>query len=609
MNSHSCARCKAQKLKCIKLGLSGCERCARAGVQCVPAGPSRQGKRTRHENDGELQKTLLQYVGATEELRTPSPAKDPMRLIIRLTNEFGPSDSTAYFLDGFFQDVATEMPSKQNLAWLLRHCAELATARNMHSVLHLVMNLAAAFDIPVFDVVGASMRATKFPFRPCELPPPPGLGCLLDSLPGFIFARGASPRADGSVLLYANHAFRDNLCSLDTLHVTWSANELPMLARFVHKNDLFILPHEIGKFASQGVGMVLDAAMANTAAPGNCVPLIHTATRVVRIAVVSTVPCQVVCSAHLLACSVGGELFLGFQLIPLGPSAMGGMGLSTSTATAIATATPGDCTATASPQREAERASLLAVRLEQFASSAAGGCYASSTAAPSSTSDGSSGGGRSGSHTPSGGSGAQTPTPSEEPTYHEAVPPPSLTALAPSADECVRAAEPPCSDQQSLGDEQLFEELDSFLAKLTEEHAEEAGERHTGLTSQSPRQSPRQSPHGLRRGAFAQGPFISPPTSPPMSEVTLRSETSSGRRRSRSRKSSSGKGTTSAVMQIAKVYARITLDKSRAAPNTVQRTLQEHQQLSTRMQPISLFFICAAFCAAFCAAYTLPSSL
>lgn len=597
MNSHSCARCKAQKLKCIKLGVSGCERCARAGVQCVPAGPSRQGKRTRHENDGELQKTLLQSVGETEELRTPSPAKDPKLLIIRLTNEFGPSDSTAYFLDGFFQEVATEMPSKQNLAWLLRHCAELATARNMHSVLHLVMSLAAAFDIPVFDVVGASMRATKFPFRPSSLPPPPGLGCLLDSLPGFIFARGASPRADGSVLLYANHAFCDNLCSLDTLHNTWSANELPMLARFVHKDDLFILPHEIGKFASQGVGTVLDAAMANTAAPGDCVPLIHEATRVIRIAAVSTVPCQVVCSAHLLACSVGGELFLGFQLIPLGPSAMGGMGLSTSSATAIAIATPRDCTATASPQQEAERASLLAVRLEQFASSATGDCYTSSMAAPSTTSGGSSGGGGSGSQTPSGGSGAQTPTPSEEPTYYEAVPTPSLTALAPSADECWRTAAPPYSDEQPLEDEQLFGELDSFLAKLTDEHAKAAGERHAGLTSQSPRQSP----HGLRRGAFAQGPFISPPTSPPMSEGTLRSETSSGRRRSRSRKSSSGKDTTSAVMQIAKVYARITLEKSRAAPNTVQRKLQERDQLNTRMQPISLFFVCAAFCAAYVA--------
>ena len=416
--------------------------------------------------------------------------------------------------------------------------------------------------------------------------------------PGFIFARGASPRADGSVLLYANHAFCDNLCSLDTLHNTWSANELPMLARFVHKDDLFILPHEIGKFASQGVGTVLDAAMANTAAPGDCVPLIHEATRVIRIAAVSTVPCQVVCSAHLLACSVGGELFLGFQLIPLGPSAMGGMGLSTSSATAIAIATPRDCTATASPQQEAERASLLAVRLEQFASSATGDCYTSSMAAPSTTSGGSSGGAVAVARRRRAVAAARTtPTPSEEPTYYEAVPTPSLTALAPSADECWRTAAPPYSDEQPLEDEQLFGELDSFLAKLTDEHAKAAGERHAGLTSQSPRRSP----HGLRRGAFAQGPSSRHLPRRQCPRAHYVPETSSGRRRSRSRKSSSGKDTTSAVMQIAKVYARITLEKSRAAPNTVQRKLQERDQLNTRMQPISLFFVCAAFCAAYVA--------
>ena len=43
-------RCKTLKVRCTEAA-QGCQRCARAGKPCIPAPPSRQGKRTRQEYD------------------------------------------------------------------------------------------------------------------------------------------------------------------------------------------------------------------------------------------------------------------------------------------------------------------------------------------------------------------------------------------------------------------------------------------------------------------------------------------------------------------------------------------------------------------------------
>lgn len=156
-------------------------------------------------------------------------------MISHLAKELGQGDSCAYLLLGFFR--ATEPPPNSTITWLLCMLAELGTSRNSHGLLKHTLSLAASFNIAVSDVVGA-MRATGAPIRPSEDGPPKGLAVLLDSLAGFVFARGARPSSDGTVKLYTNRAFREGLCTPDVVRSLWGPNELPLLSKFVHKEDL-----------------------------------------------------------------------------------------------------------------------------------------------------------------------------------------------------------------------------------------------------------------------------------------------------------------------------------------------------------------------------------
>ena len=103
----ACLRCKTQKLRCIKSesDASGCDRCTRIGVHCVPAPPSRQGKRPRPEEEPDNK-----AMGAS---------KDIVKMISRLAKQLGQADSCAYFLLGFFQ--ATKPPPKDTIVWMLCH--------------------------------------------------------------------------------------------------------------------------------------------------------------------------------------------------------------------------------------------------------------------------------------------------------------------------------------------------------------------------------------------------------------------------------------------------------------------------------------------------------
>lgn len=227
----ACQRCKSHKVGCTKKDAAAakCDRCTLAGVECTPAPPSRQGKRRRPEEVGpafEQSGTVLLNLSSS----------DVSNLVSRMIREAGRKDSCAYFLLGFFQDKV-ELPPQASLLFLLRYWAEMATAKNSHSALKDTLSLAVALGISVADVVGLPMRSG---LKPSDLPPPLGLVTLLDALPGFTFARSAHPRPDGSVSLYANQAFRDGICSLETLRAAWAPNTLPMLSKFVHHDDLCV---------------------------------------------------------------------------------------------------------------------------------------------------------------------------------------------------------------------------------------------------------------------------------------------------------------------------------------------------------------------------------
>ena len=241
----ACLRCKLSKLRCIKpegAASASCERCARAGIACIPT-TSRQGKRTRPEDD--VEKTHPQAKPATkgsaENIKSvaaphmPNPSADVLRLVHKLAKELGPNNSTAYFILGFFQ--VEEQPQWDATRWLLRNCAELATSCKSHAMFKSTLEIATALGVSIADVAPTRPTASGA-IRISDQPLPSGLPILLDSIPGFVFARGADLRSDGSVPLYTNRAFEDFLCSAADIRATWAINELPMLSRFVHKSDL-----------------------------------------------------------------------------------------------------------------------------------------------------------------------------------------------------------------------------------------------------------------------------------------------------------------------------------------------------------------------------------
>ena len=180
----ACLRCKTLKVRCT--GPPDCERCARAGVPCVPAPPSQQGKRPRQEY--ELPQVPLPVACTTS---TPYPEAVIM-LVRQLASEWGHMDTCTHVLFGFFRDGAP--PSRESLLWLLRHWAGIASVRNSHAMLSQMLRLATACGISVSDV----LLGIEASVRNVGLPIPPDLLRAINLLPGFGYARSASPCADGT---------------------------------------------------------------------------------------------------------------------------------------------------------------------------------------------------------------------------------------------------------------------------------------------------------------------------------------------------------------------------------------------------------------------------
>ena len=357
----ACLRCKQQKVRCTIQDLArGCERCARANLQCLPAPPSRQGKRSK-DSEGSSNLHAQHYAQPVVSLpaakrqaafRQRAP-KTPADLIAAMAKQWGGRNSCADFLVGFFSGSRVdlgEMPDRESILWLLRHWASIAAVRNSYMLLQSALGLAAAFSFPVTQItLGLESSMT-----PVGLPPPSAVVQCVDALPGFAYARSANPRSDGTVDLYANPAFREHVCSLEALHRCWAANEREMLSLFIHKDDLSILPHETGQFLAQVISGLRngcaaldpsrspphDAALPAVATAIACCralaclsflpttrrvdarlrrstiegPAVHKTKRVVRaLADGAYVPCH----ARIKACSVDGNVYFGFFLTPV----------------------------------------------------------------------------------------------------------------------------------------------------------------------------------------------------------------------------------------------------------------------------------------------------
>jgi len=266
-----------------------CERCARTGHPCLPAPPSRQGKRPKREGS--------QLITDSQ----PAADKEEMvrRLLEKMQRDWGANNSCAHFVQGFF---APGNPNPQAIKWLLHHWMGLATARNSYGLLDGTIRLAAMCDVAVSDLVVGSQSS----IRPTGLPPPDPVVHCVDSLPGYGYARSANPRSDGSVDLYVNAAFREHVCAVERLHGCWEANENEMLSLFIHPDDIHVLPQETGKFLAQVVGELLETPEVGA--------LTHATQRIVRARVDGE---YVRCHGKIKACSIDGCIYFGFFLLPL----------------------------------------------------------------------------------------------------------------------------------------------------------------------------------------------------------------------------------------------------------------------------------------------------
>ena len=173
----ACLHCKRLKVKCTEAE-TGCERCLKAGRPCLPAPPSRQGKRTREPKPSENELSALQakQEGASDVAQAAPRERIPepiTRLISQIVNDWGPSNSCSFLLLGFFSGG---MPPPVELLWLLRHWASIASLGNSHALLHSTLNLAAACNIPVAEVlkgIDTSTRPTGLPRAlPADKTPP-----------------------------------------------------------------------------------------------------------------------------------------------------------------------------------------------------------------------------------------------------------------------------------------------------------------------------------------------------------------------------------------------------------------------------------------------------
>ena len=303
----ACLRCRKQKLRCIPGEGAACQRCARAGIQCQAAPPSRQGQRTdvisRAGKGRKLEApiaTVLDDVKVTKSDPDLELTEMAQEHFSRILAEWGTHNSCTEFLRGFFRSGP---PTQDAVAWLLRHWALLATVRDCNALMTSTVSLAGACNVPVASLVLGLEKS----MRAAELPSPDGVVHCVNSLPGFAFARNANPSSDGSIDLIVNAAFEEHVCAQKALKACWSANEAEMLSMFVHHEDVPILPRETGIFLSK----VVTSLLASGTSPA---PLVHPTQRVVRLLVDGR---YIACHAKIKACAVEGAIYFGFFLQPL----------------------------------------------------------------------------------------------------------------------------------------------------------------------------------------------------------------------------------------------------------------------------------------------------
>jgi len=265
----ACARCKSQNMKCPKQeGESSCTRCLRAGVPCIAAPPSRQGKRPREQGSSPPPEIPVEQV--VHDLSLPAQA-----LVSRFVADWGEEcGGAADILRGAFAGSATP-PSRSTLFMLLRHFAAWATASGSEIFLWRTCRLAAACGIPMQGIILGLEK--EMPAAVLRLPK-----VLQDSFASYeekgemILCTRVNPTA-GGLFLRASKCFEARVCTAEALREHWrtggtqTSNRggsaqghddagLPAVwSRFVHPDDKAVLPTAFGRLLSK---MTLSAPSA-----------------------------------------------------------------------------------------------------------------------------------------------------------------------------------------------------------------------------------------------------------------------------------------------------------------------------------------------------------
>jgi hypothetical protein len=206
----ACARCKRSKLRC-DMGVSGCERCLKAGFTCL-AMPT-----------ANLRKRLLPSGGEAGAAEAGAPLP-PERLLpagvalilADFVKEWGRDAARSHFALGFFSSESFSLSpaaARACVVWLVRHWVGLSRAYNSHALMRYAIRLATAHAVPVSSAIHGTTPA----LLPAGSRAPAQLSTAVAALDGFAYMRAIHPCADGSFPAVANAAFLQAVASMDAL--------------------------------------------------------------------------------------------------------------------------------------------------------------------------------------------------------------------------------------------------------------------------------------------------------------------------------------------------------------------------------------------------------
>lgn len=149
----ACASCLLAKVRCVREHPdTKCQRCTRLNRDCVPAPPSRQGKRLRpSKNEGARKNALVSRLGLPERVKLnflPYAHNEDILNVLR--THCMPQDFDSVMIHGFFSQSSVVTP--QSLLFFVKMLAGICFQRRLHEKFDLIKRISGACGLDVSQV-------------------------------------------------------------------------------------------------------------------------------------------------------------------------------------------------------------------------------------------------------------------------------------------------------------------------------------------------------------------------------------------------------------------------------------------------------------------------